>query len=126
MLGTATGRAFAAALPLDQLEKAWSGPLGELREAAAVLPRAQRTAWRACVAEVRAHGIARAVGHPIPGVNAFSAAAFDHEGQVAIVLTALGHEHEFSSEWTSAEAGAVRQAAADISMRLGFRADAAR
>jgi DNA-binding IclR family transcriptional regulator len=126
LLGTATGRAFAAALPLEQLEKAWSGPLGELRVAAAVLPRAQRTAWRACVAEVRAHGIARAVGHPIPGVNAFSAAAFDHEGQVAIVLTALGHEHDFSAEWTSAEAGAVRQAAADISLRLGFRADAAR
>jgi DNA-binding IclR family transcriptional regulator len=126
LLGTATGRAFAAVLPLDQLEKAWSGPLGELREAAAVLPRAQRSAWRACVAEVQKHGIARAVGHPIPGVNAFSAAAFDHEGKVALVVTALGHEKGFPAEWTSNEASAVRQAAADISAQLGYREVTAR
>ena len=72
-------------------------------------------------AEVRTHGLARAVGRPIPGINAFSAPAFDHEGHAALVITALGHEDNFSAEWDSGEAAGVRQAAADISMRLGFR-----
>ena len=126
LLGTATGRAFAAVLPLEQLEKAWSGPLGELREAAPLLPRNKRALWREVVAEVQAHGIARAVGHPIPGVNAFSATAFDHEGHGTLVITALGHQRNFSAEWNSAEANAVRQAAADISLRLGFRGGASR
>jgi DNA-binding IclR family transcriptional regulator len=125
LLGTATGRAFAAALPLEQLEKAWSGPLGELREAAPVLPRKARAQWREIVAEVRAHGIARAVGHPIPGVNAFSAAAFDHEGRVAIVITALDHQDSFPAAWDSPAAAAVRRAAADVSLRLGSGAGTA-
>lgn len=126
LLGTATGRAFAAVLPLEQLEKAWSGPLGELRDAAPVLPRKARALWQTIVTEVRAHGIARAAGHPIPGVNAFSAPAFDHESRVAIVITALDHQDRLPSAWDSAAAGAVRQAAADISTRLGFRNDGLR
>lgn len=121
LLGTATGRAFAAVLPLEQLQRAWSGPLGELRSASAVLPRSQRAQWREVAAEVRAHGLARAVGHPIPGVNAFSAAALDHEGRPAIVITALGHQDRFAADWNSATANAVRRAAADISLRLGHR-----
>lgn len=126
LLGTATGRAFAATLPREQLEKAWGGPLGELRTAAPVLPRKARAQWAEVVAEVRAHGLARAAGHPIPGVNAFSAPAFDHEGRVAIVVTALDHQDRLPSAWDSSAAVAVRQAAADISLRLGYRADAAR
>lgn len=126
LLGTATGRAFAATLPREQLEKAWGGPLGELRDAAPVLPRKARAMLAEVVAEVRAHGIARAAGHPIPGVNAFSAPAFDHESQVAIVITALDHQDRLPSAWDSAPAAAVRRAAADISLRLGFRAEPAR
>lgn len=122
LLGTATGRAFAATLPLEQLEKSWGGALGEFRTAAPVLPRKARALRAEVVAEVRAHGIARAAGQPIPGVNAFSAPAFDHEGRVAIVVTALDHQDRLPAAWDSPAAAAVRQAAADISMRLGHRA----
>ena len=126
LLGTATGRAFAASLPLEQLERAWTGPLGELRDAAPVLPRNKRAQWREVVAEVKVHRVARAVGRPIPGVNAFSAAAFDHEGRVAIVITALGHQDTFPSAWNSSAASAVRRAAAHISKSLGHRSEAPR
>jgi DNA-binding IclR family transcriptional regulator len=71
--------------------------------------------------ESRAHGVSRAAGRPIPGVNAFSAAAFDHEGEPAIVITALDHEDRLDSRWTSATARAVREAAAQITQRLGGR-----
>jgi len=71
------------------------------------------------MAEVRRHGVARAVGRPIPGVNAFSAAAFDHEGSAAIVITALDHQDRLAGAWSSATATAVREAAQAITRRLG-------
>jgi DNA-binding IclR family transcriptional regulator len=57
-------------------------------------------------------------------VNAFSAAAFDHEGACALVLTALDHEDRLKADWNSAGARAVREAAAAITRRLGGRAAA--
>ena len=74
--------------------------------------------------ELRQHGVVRAAGRPIPGVNAFSAAAFDHEGNAALVITALGHEDNCPADWDSDIARAVRQAAADVSLRLGYRVKA--
>ncbi len=121
ILGTATGRAFAAVMPVERLEQAMAGPLGagegQPRPSLGLRPNELRKA----VAEVREHGVARAEGRPIPGVNAFSAVAFDHEGEPAIVVTVLGHEDTFPSDWGSSVASAVRAAAAEISTRLGFR-----
>jgi DNA-binding IclR family transcriptional regulator len=124
--GTATGRAFAAVLPAHKLAQAMiTAPLGEPSpphrrpgQSAAVIAEAERAR---IVGEWRSHGVTRAMGRPIPGVNAFSAPAFDHEGQVALVITALGHEDHFPSQWTSAPARAVRAAAAQVSKRLGYR-----
>jgi DNA-binding IclR family transcriptional regulator len=119
ILGTATGRAFAAAMPAEQLERAITLSPGQ--EVGAV--RAGARSWRKEVeevaAEVRRHGVARAAGRPIPGVNAFSAAAFDHEGRCALVLTALDHDDRLKGDWNSAGAHAVRDAAAAITRRLG-------
>ena len=108
ILGTATGRAFAAVLPAAQIERALlAGALGEPQRPDRSAVKHLAKAVKAIAAEVREHGVARAVGRPIPGVNAFSAPAFDHEGRAAIVVTALGHE--------------VKRAAGDISRRLGGR-----
>lgn len=123
ILGTATGRAFAATLPRQQLEQAMLGALGDgprRLDRSAVKDVAQEI--QAIQAEMREHGVVRAAGRPIPGVNAFSAAAFDHEGKAALVITALGHEDNFPADWNSDVARAVRQAAADVSQRLGYRA----
>jgi DNA-binding IclR family transcriptional regulator len=70
---------------------------------------------------LQAHGVTRAVGRPIPGVNAFSAPVRDHEGEVALVITALGHQDHFASAWSAPMAAAVKAAAAEASGRLGFR-----
>lgn len=120
ILGTATGRAFAAVLPPARLEQAMRGPLGGARrqDGGAEDFSAELAA---AVEEVRIHGVARAVGRPIPGVNAFSAPCFDHEGEAALVVTALGHEDHFPSAWDSPEALAVKRAADEISTRLGRR-----
>ena len=121
ILGTATGRAFAAVLPKDRVEKAMAVALGDPETHKAPLLKAKARELREAVAELRDHGVTRASGRPIPGVNAFSAPAFDHEGDPAIVITALGHQDNFPSDWNSGAANAVRNAAAEISDRLGWR-----
>ena len=119
LTGTATGRAFVAALPLERLEHASPAALGERPGARPWQER--REELLAIAEEFRAHGVSRAAGRPIPGVNAFSAAAFDHEGEPAIVITALDHEDRLDSRWSSATARAVREAAQTITQRLGGR-----
>lgn len=118
ILGTATGRAFAAVLPREKLERAMASQAGE-RPTPPIKSLDKDLADIA--EEVRAHGVARAVGKPIPGVNAFSSPVFDHEGHAVLVITALGHQDSFASAWDSEFAAAVRQAAADVSRRLGHR-----
>src|SRR5450631_4910456 len=92
VLGTATGRAFAAVMTPERIEQALSGPLGGPEGQKMPLIKQRSKELREAADEVRRHGVARAQGSPIPGVNAFSAVAFDHEGEPAIVITALGHQ----------------------------------
>jgi DNA-binding IclR family transcriptional regulator len=119
---TATGRAFAAALPDSRLAQAMSGAVGDEPRPASRFSREEAEIVRQARDDVRRHGVVRAEGRPIPSVNAFSAPAFDHEGRPVLVLTALGHQDDFATEWNSPAAEAVRKAAAEISSRLGWRA----
>jgi DNA-binding IclR family transcriptional regulator len=121
ILGTATGRAFAAVMPLESIEQSMKAALGDAGQKNAY-PASSINATELAKAaeEVRTYGVTRAVGRPIPGVNAFSAAAFDHDGEPVIVITALGHQDHFPEAWDSDAAHAVREAAAEISSRLGW------
>jgi DNA-binding IclR family transcriptional regulator len=118
---TATGRAFAAALPDSRLARAMSGAVGDAPRPAGRLSREEAEIVRQARDDIRRHGVVRAEGRPIPSVNAFSAPAFDHEGQPVLVITALGHQDDFATDWASPPAAAVRTAAAEISLRLGWR-----
>jgi DNA-binding IclR family transcriptional regulator len=71
--------------------------------------------------ELASHGCTRAVGRPIPGVNAFSAPVFDHDGEAAVVITLLGHQDHMPSAWSSAMAAALKRAASELSSQLGYR-----
>ncbi len=121
ILGTATGRAFAASLPARRIEQVVNGPLGHATRADRSVVKNLGKELAAIKAEVALHGVTRALGRPLPGVNAFSAAAFDHEGHAVLVITALGHEDSFDGAWASPLAQAVKRAAADVSRRLGYR-----
>lgn len=119
--GTATGRAFAAFMPPERIAQAMSGPLGEAREPSGSTLEIQSKGLQDARREIARHGVTRAVGRPIPGVNAFSAAVRDHDGEPILVITVLGHEDRFSSNWNSVAAQAVRDAAAKVSAYLGWR-----
>ena len=122
LLGTATGRVFAAFLPPKMIENFIESGIGR----ASVGDEAERQMTHnqvdKAVAEVRERGLARAVERPIPGVNAFSAPIFDHTGSIALVITAIGPSTTFNSDWDGPIAEEVRKCAANVSMRLGFPA----
>lgn len=120
LFDTATGRAFAAVLPRERLRQAIAGPLGEPLSAAAWKARAAQL--QEMVGDLRAHGISRAVGSPIPGVNAFSAPVFDMEGHPVLALTVTDREDRLPAAWDGATARALAAAARELTQRLGGRA----
>lgn len=125
LFGTATGRAFAGALPRERIVQALRGPLGTSGLQAQLGPAEFDAEVASAAAELREYGVTRALGRPIPGVNAFSAPVLDHEGEPVLVITSLGHQDHFAADWNAPTADAVRRAAAEVSARLGHRAAAA-
>jgi DNA-binding IclR family transcriptional regulator len=119
LLETATGRAFAAFLPETTINAALESGLD--RRGVGYNPKRAVKGAKVVemLAEVRKHGLARALGDPLPGVNAFSAPVFDHSGHVALVITAMGPEGTFDARWDSPIAHALRDGAGAISKRLG-------
>ena len=116
---TATGLVFAAHVSPAAISAALAATFldGKQRAAAAKTLAALAPEF----AQVRRRGLARAQGNPVPGVNAFSAPVFDHTGEIALAITALGSAAEFDAKWTSAIAKEVGAAARAISLRLGWR-----
>jgi len=70
---------------------------------------------------VRERGMARAVGQPIPGINALSAPVFDQTRGIVLAVTALGPAGSFDPAWNGPIAVKLRACAEAISLRLGFK-----
>ncbi len=79
----------------------------------------------ALTAEARAHGISRAVGSVIPGINAFAAPIFNHDGKMALAIAGLGPAGLMPPQWNGAMPKAIRAAALTVSRRLGWRPERA-
>lgn len=120
LLETATGRAFAAFLPSKLIETALRENLDRL--SVGYNPARRKTIdLNKTLAEVRRRGLARAVGDPLPGINAFAAPVFDHTGTAVLVITAMGPTGTFDADWKSPIAQAVVRAAGTISRQLGAK-----
>lgn len=120
LLETATGKVFAACLPdkitapLTRQEMRTTERMNGARH------RISRAEVEESIAIVRQHGMAQAVGQPIPGINALSAPVFDHSGQIELAITALGPAGTFDPAWDGSIAQALRACATEVSRRLGF------
>lgn len=106
---SATGRVFLAYLP----EHLTGELLGE--------EGASEHELAAPLAEVRWRGMERAVGQPLPGINALSAPVFDYDGQLALVMTTLGPSASFDASWDGPLARELGACASEVSTQLGFR-----
>jgi DNA-binding IclR family transcriptional regulator len=122
LLETATGRVFAAFLPHNVAKAALDAGLDRLGVGynAKRSPGSPKVA--SVLAEVRRRKMTRAVGDPLPGVNAFAAPVFDHAGAVVLAITAMGPAGSFDANWSSPIAAALRDCADTVSRRLGYRA----
>ncbi|BBU29791.1 transcriptional regulator [Burkholderia sp. THE68] len=120
LLQTATGRAFAAYLPPMTVDA-----LVAIERAGALQIGAQRRDYTrgqidAMLAEVREHGIARAIDEPVAGISAMSAPVFDHSRNIVLAITAIGPSGSFDGAWSGDIARALRDCAGRVSKMLGF------
>ena len=65
--------------------------------------------------------MSRVVGSLIPGINAFSAPVFNHDGKMALAITGLGPAGLMPPHWNGPMPKAIRAAACRISRQLGWR-----
>jgi DNA-binding IclR family transcriptional regulator len=115
---TATGRLFAAYMPPKVVEKMMVEDLARFRgRDSQDLTQAQ---IEALLVETRLHGMSRTMGHPIPGIDAFSAPVFDSTNNLVLGITAMGPEATFDRDWDGKVARPLRACALEISRRLGF------
>ncbi|MFC5474263.1 IclR family transcriptional regulator [Paraherbaspirillum soli] len=123
LANTATGQIFSAFMPLKLIEKMMLDDLPRLAGGASVTHETVKKFEQSLI-DVRRRGLARVVGHPIPGVNALSAPVFDHNGNIVLAITAMGITGVFDPAWKGDMATALRACAGNISARLGYTSTA--
>jgi len=90
LIGTATGRVFAAFLPPSVVAAHLQAERRDRARRKRVGEMADERAHTDAVATVRRLGYATTEGSPIPGVNALSAPVFDHTRQIQLAVTIIG------------------------------------
>lgn len=120
LASSATGRAFAAFFRSPYLRQLLEVEIKANAEANSTTLAAARREMDGLLSEIRNQGIARASGSYSPGINGFSAPVFNQTGTMVAAITSLGPIGNFASDWDSNIAAAIRQAAQDLSHRLGY------
>lgn len=117
ILTTALGRVHAAFARSPQVRGAVERERRRPAGGGGAMPKAT---LNSILGEVRARGLARIAGDQLPGVSALAAPLFDHQGDVAGVIGALGRQETFETDWDGRIAVAIGETAADVSARMGF------
>lgn len=122
LTNTATGRLFAAYMPAKVVERLMNDEL--IRSSAGLGASAAFNAesLEVTFAEIRKHGLSRAIGNPIPGIDAMCAPVLDYEGRIVLGILVMGPSATFDSSWDGVIAEPLRRYAARISERLGVSA----
>ena len=81
-------------------------------------------ALRTASTAIRARGFATTEGVPVPGVNAISVPVFDHDGQIQLAVTVIGHAERLSVAEDGEVVVRVAQFGRDLSTELGYVAGA--
>lgn len=121
IVNTATGNIFAAFLPQDLVVRAIAREESFAVEATGATGPGMHEDFEAALETIRASRIARAMGKPLPGINAFSVPVFDHNGRLALAVTAIGPAGMLDPDWNSPVANAMHAFSSRMSARLGFK-----
>lgn len=109
---SATGRVFAAWLPVNQTK---AGIQQEMAQSAT-----GDADFASVLEEVRSSGIARVQGENVSGINAISAPVFDVQGRLVLALTLVGPESSLDVSDNGLFANQLRAAAIRLSGELGY------
>lgn len=112
---TASGRLYAALAPTDALKALYD----KERRAHGGTPLPAWSHFHAQLEEIREHGVSRVEGAVVAGVSAMSAPVYDHRGELTLAVTAIGPTAAFDHRLKGSVATGLRDAAAQISARLG-------
>lgn len=117
--GTASGRLFAAYLPLPQVLEALR--LGNPAEAEAVMKGDDLApALRDLLTQTRTAGLAQSRDGVVAGVSALAAPVFDDAGRMVLSLTAIGPSGHFELNLQARPAQELRRVALELSRQLGW------
>lgn len=116
LLSSATGRVFLAYLP-----RAMTAALAKAEGGAPGSRYRTSTQIDALAEEVRARGLSHVRGDMLPGVAALGAPVFNHQGEAAAAIVALGIEEAFDDRWEGDVALTLYEESRALSSRLGHR-----
>jgi DNA-binding IclR family transcriptional regulator len=116
LLTTATGRVFLAHMPAPEVRALLDR---ELKARNAGKGRFSAADVQALRDRVLRRGLGQSSGEENPGLTALAAPVFDREGRIALVITVVGILGTFSTEDDGEPARVLKEAAAQLSRRLG-------
>jgi DNA-binding IclR family transcriptional regulator len=118
--GTATGLAFAAYLPEDLVRAAIKAQMSESDETPRVGARFEFSAIAGELETIRARGYATIHSPPVPGILAIAAPAFDHVGQIRMVVTLIGQSGAIDVTPGSRHIMQTLASAGRVSSQMGY------
>jgi len=122
LLSSATGRCFAAYAPREAIAPLLKEELARAQKQGRADVPASMAEVRSALDDVRRRGGARVVDTLLPGIVGFCLPVFDSDGHMALGMVALGPAGSFDAEWDGAVERPLREAAAQLSADLGYRA----
>ncbi len=121
LLGSATGRCFAAFAPTAQVLPLLKVEVAQL--AKLLRPGMPRDAAQAqaILEETRQKGLGRVVDTLLPGISGLAAPVWDASGRICLGLVSLGSSASFDAEYQGKAASALKRCAAELSGVLGAK-----
>ena len=118
--GTATGQLFASFLPDSIIAPMLAAELAQTGGNRMIGRPTTPDAIPSATARIRARGFAITEGVPVPGVNAISVPVFDHDGQIQLAVTVIGHAERLPVAEDGLIVTRVAQFGRDLSAELGY------
>lgn len=117
---SAAGRVFLANLSRELTDPIVEQELEQHRRENNPLAPKNREQLNRIIDETREHGLSRVCGHSVEYVSALGAPVFDYRGEAALSLVLFGFKSTFDIDYQGRNAQLLREAAEDISKRLGY------
>ena len=121
LLGSATGRCFAAFAPQALVQPLLKAEITQLgKTARAGMPRDAEQVRR-LLEETRLQGLGRVIDTLLPGISGLAAPVWDASQRISLSLVSLGSSADFDAEVQGQVAQALKHCSAQLSQDLGFR-----